>query len=438
VTRARACHALPLNTHPSALAFARPLPAPDPKYDLRWPRRLCLFLHVVTGTLEIVASIAIWFVEDCEYWGYAQGAISIAHALTAAFQIPIVFGQQIIMIPCYSFLVCVKLFLAGLLIAYPCCMMTSLQLYLAHSVYAWVRAGYMVLRMLTLFEGHEYSVSILTAGFINLAGVNPASNVLAVLTVVAYAIFAKLFFSKETFAYQQCENHHTMFEGSYWNNVVAGHHGEGGDDRLRLEQLFHEIDADNDGYITLDEAKDAAVRISNSSMIELMSMYDAKRSVDGKPKTVTFEEFYQLMNIRGAIVTKLEEAQGKKLTDQQKCRLIFDALDLNASGTLSIMELGLILRQFGLPKSEASKVVAMHDTDGDKEIAFDEFYTGFRPLWLFAYTSLKYSMGKRARMVNKVHGRRFFASIVSRQGSLQSLSVVADAVPPTTASKPKR
>lgn len=81
--------------------------------------------------------------------------------------------------------------------------------------------------------------------------------------------------------------------------------------------------------------------------------------------------------------------QKKSLQEKDLCKLVFDALDVDNSGTLEIRELESLLVRWGLPASEVNAYLASFDTDGSGTIEFEEFFQHFAPMWHYAFVLME-------------------------------------------------
>jgi hypothetical protein len=180
--------------------------SPHPKYHLLWFRRLTIKVHVASGILEVIASTIVWFVVDCATWSRATAALAFVHTVTAIMQTPIVFGVQLVAIPAYLVLACLKFWYASVLFTYPCCYMTALKLYLCTSIYAWVRFWYSALSFLNVFPTSKYTASVLLSGLLNLPAINAAYGSVFVLLAIVYILLSRALFPADVVAYQTMEN----------------------------------------------------------------------------------------------------------------------------------------------------------------------------------------------------------------------------------------
>lgn len=74
----------------------------------------------------------------------------------------------------------------------------------------------------------------------------------------------------------------------------------------------------------------------------------------------------------------------KNYTHEELAEKVFNCLDTDGSGDLSLEEIQHLLVSWGLPADEAKVVLKQKDSDGDGKISFDEFFENFAPVWKFA------------------------------------------------------
>ena len=74
----------------------------------------------------------------------------------------------------------------------------------------------------------------------------------------------------------------------------------------------------------------------------------------------------------------------RRLTRQQRARLVFDKLDADDDGSISTLELEAVLVAWGLPRADAAACLGEVDHSGDGRVSFAEFHEGLAPIWEFA------------------------------------------------------
>mmetsp|Transcript_50378 Transcript_50378/g.79868 ORF Transcript_50378/g.79868 Transcript_50378/m.79868 type:complete len:425 (-) Transcript_50378:114-1388(-) len=74
----------------------------------------------------------------------------------------------------------------------------------------------------------------------------------------------------------------------------------------------------------------------------------------------------------------------RKMTAMERARFVFDILDSDKSGKVSLEELGDLLVSWGLPRTDAEPTMREYDRDGSGHLCFEEFYETLSVVWEFA------------------------------------------------------
>lgn len=80
-----------------------------------------------------------------------------------------------------------------------------------------------------------------------------------------------------------------------------------------------------------------------------------------------------------------------KVPELTQARIVYDSIDTDGDGTVSVTELAWTLRTGGVPLSDVEQIMAMYDEDHSGAITFDEFVLPFRPLFLWAYHDMQHA-----------------------------------------------
>eukprot|EP00026_Physarum_polycephalum_P006891 Phypoly_transcript_06944.p1 GENE.Phypoly_transcript_06944~~Phypoly_transcript_06944.p1 ORF type:complete len:161 (+),score=22.50 Phypoly_transcript_06944:801-1283(+) len=108
---------------------------------------------------------------------------------------------------------------------------------------------------------------------------------------------------------------------------------------------------------------------------------------DNKDGEISFDEFYRHVWNVGQVQSRLHKVQHRAvdLTPEDKAKLIFEMLDIDDSGSITLTELEMLLTQWGMPHNEALSYISGYGGANNK-IEFQEFYQDMRPVWDFAAT----------------------------------------------------
>ena len=169
---------------------------PHPKFLLSGWRRLILRLHVLAGTVELIAGLVILL-------GFGQRTPAIVMALTALcvhvptayYQTSAVFGSRAVMRPAYLMCIGLHAFCAAQLLTHPDSTYWVVATFLIFNVYVWCRLYYYVFDKFGLFEGSRYTASICFAGLTTIPAVlGPSTILLLGLGIAIYmALYNKFF-----------------------------------------------------------------------------------------------------------------------------------------------------------------------------------------------------------------------------------------------------
>mmetsp|Transcript_15125 Transcript_15125/g.17128 ORF Transcript_15125/g.17128 Transcript_15125/m.17128 type:complete len:536 (+) Transcript_15125:234-1841(+) len=398
-----------------------------PKFCLRWQRRYCLYLHMIAGSLEIFTGPVLSFFltgSAVESVVKVNSIISLIHSISALYQVPIVFGVHVFMVPAYTAIICVKIACAVNTWYNPFCYYRVLALYNILSIYSWCRVLIIIFRKLKIFPGSTYSVGIGVATAICMPSLGPGALLGFLIFCLAYIWLLRIIYGKDNWKFQHLlgENSSNPFDNSTFASLYqeargAGTAQFGSNDKDLSEEdedsekdtilrpLFHQIDVDGNGLITLAEMKQFAlyvkqpklyntiVRTFNNTAGQSDNMYFGGEKKGAEP-SLDYEQFRKLAigTVHNHRVRGLEERVGaislmpiKAERENEMARVVFDIIDRNVNGYLTIEELGVVLLEFGLPRGEVKKVFKLFDSNHDGKLEFDEFKLHFKPLWTYAF-----------------------------------------------------
>mmetsp|Transcript_52500 Transcript_52500/g.139792 ORF Transcript_52500/g.139792 Transcript_52500/m.139792 type:complete len:364 (-) Transcript_52500:119-1210(-) len=95
-------------------------------------------------------------------------------------------------------------------------------------------------------------------------------------------------------------------------------------------------------------------------------------------------DVFDALGCSSDILSAIDEDDSLPPRAQSDC--IFDILDVDKRGALAVEEIGLMLLRFGLPDSYARDIESsLRGVNLDKEY----FFAHFRPLWVYAYHSIR-------------------------------------------------
>lgn len=387
-----------------------------PKFLLRAPRKLCIRMHVLAGTVEIVAWCLAWFwgvdrsMDMRDTFTKIQVVASFVHSATAAYQTPILFGTQAIMIPVYVILICARVFCGVDLWLNPECAMKSVRLYNILSIYTWCRVTVLLFTVLQIFEEHLYSASILLAGAANLPSFGMAAPIGALFLTALYCLYVYCCCSESRKAQQFTENGRDIFDGDAFGQMIAGVNecpfaalGDL-DQKEKLRALFDRWDRDKTGSVSSDELQQVAKAHGAASWIHGLHSF---QMLNGG-KDLTFDDFCRVLATRSTLddgSDELAEAIKPSASYDTQARFMFDKIrhgiaeehHIHNDGSLSVQDLAFLLSQYGISPNEARSTMRNFDMSKDGTLSFEEFKAGFKPLVVFQVAELR----KRVREIKR-------------------------------------
>ncbi len=371
---------------------------PHPKFLMLPKRKLSIRTHVISGTIEIVFGVIAFFSSNPEIPAIVMALSAIiGHVTSSSYQTPIVFGAKSAMIPSYIFCVSLHLYCAIHLLLEPNSDLWLVNTFLVLSIYVWCRVFYFVFTAFGLFKDNLYSASILAAGvliFPSVLGV--AGNLFFILFVLGYNALYKLIMNPtpaQWISWTKESQRQTLIDEDAKELWISNHlsiNSEQLDDRALAAAVFTQLDVNQSGTLDKDE---------------LMSLWREWQVPEAfinnfinehtEVNEFNFNEFYeQIWHIKGVKERLQKEtlklkylSKGKNISNEEKCRLIFEELDIDRNGYIDELELKILLLEWGLPSSEVEEYMKKYDDNKDLKISFEEFFK-MRPVWSFAYSDI--------------------------------------------------
>ena len=409
---------------------------PHPKFVLRAPRRWSIRLHVLSGTVEIVAWCLAWFgwyegsidthTQMRDAFTQVQVIASFVHCATAAYQTPIVFGTQAVMIPVYVCCVAVRLWCGVDLWLNPHCAMKSVRLYNILSIYTWCRVMVAVFQTLQMFEESLYSIAILLAGAANLPSLGPAAPLGALAVTAVYCAYVQFFCSEPVKAARFSEHGRDLFDSKAFGQMLAAVNqcpfaalGEI-DQKDQMRALFDSLDRDKSGTVSPDELQQMAAMHGATSWIHSLQIFQA---LEGG-RELTFDDFCRVVATRSAIddgSKELDAALKPGSSFDTQARFLFDKIrhgiaddhHISEEGGMSTQDLAFLLSQYGMPPGEARNVMRKFDLSKDGTLSFEEFKAGFTPLVTFQIHQLRGRVVEIKRSRTRVERERENSRVAS-------------------------
>jgi Ca2+-binding EF-hand superfamily protein len=321
----------------------------------------------------------------------------IGHVTSSFYQTPIVFGSKSAMVPGYLFFVSLHLYSAVHLLLEPNSNFWLVNTFLVLSTYVWCRVFYFVFTVFGLFKDNLYSASILAAGVLILPSVlGAAGNLFFIAFVLGYNALYKLIMNPtaaEWISWTRESERQTLIDEDakeLWISNNLSINSDQVDEQTVAAAVFAQLDKNKTG--TLDK-------------VELKTLWQEWQVPDSFIDTFiarntdlsefTFAKFYEkIWQIKGVKERLKREnikseclSKGKNISNEEKCRLIFEQIDIDRSGYIDEFELKTLLLEWGLPSIEVEEYMQKYDDNKDLKISLEEFFK-MRPIWSFAYSDI--------------------------------------------------
>jgi Ca2+-binding EF-hand superfamily protein len=371
---------------------------PHPKFLMLPKRKLSIRTHVISGSMEVVFGVIAFFSSNPEIPAIIMALSAIiGHVTSSFYQTPIVFGSKSAMIPGYIFCVGLHLYSAIHLLLEPNSQFWLINTFLVLSIYVWCRVFYFVFSVFGLFKDNLYSAAILAAGVLILPSVlGIAGNLFFILFVLGYNALYKLIMNPtpaEWMSWTKESQRQTLIDEDarqLWINNNLSINPDELDDQAVAAAVFAQLDINETG--TLDKVELKLLweewQVPDCFIDDFLA-----RKTDSNQFNFTdfYEKFWQINGVKERLkqeTLKLEcLSKGKNISNEEKCRLIFNQIDIDRSGYIDNFELKTLLLEWGLPSNEVQEYMIKYDEDKDLKISFAEFLK-MRPVWSFAYSDI--------------------------------------------------
>jgi CRP-like cAMP-binding protein/Ca2+-binding EF-hand superfamily protein len=366
------------------IAYHYVIPA-HPKFLMVPWRRLVLRVHIISGTVELVAGLIACFSRGPTAAVVMATAALCFHVPSAFFQTKIVFGSRAIMVPAYLLCILTHAFCAGMLLAHPASRLWAVNTFLVFNVYVWCRIYYYIFDLLKLFSTMKYSISILAAGATMIPALFGSLGFMLLLGFIGvYILLYRLIFVRSAAEYNDFVREKARDSAArpelaaLWNNPAAGAREADTDARA----CFDRLDRDHDGQLNRDELGEALAPWGLSAAA--IDAYASRLLAAGAADFDGFKrEVWSIGAVRHYALNALSVARA--VSDRDKAELVFRHLDLDGDGQLSPADLDLLLLEWGLPESETQRYLARVKTDGHGRVSFSEFLRSMEPVWRYIY-----------------------------------------------------
>jgi hypothetical protein len=383
-----------------------------PKFCLTVWRKVSLGVHILSGSIEIFCMATAFFSPQPIEWELvACFAAFLGHIPTAIYQWRNVFGVKVLMIPCYFNAIGLHFYTAFMMFLQPHNNSVGLlHFWLALHIYVWVRMSYYFLHVIGVFKGSEYSNAILLSGLLicpSLLG--PSGNFIILFGVLVYRFLVQPFLDSLDLGWWVSSQDEFTRESMIadperkmlaMTNIVKAalpsrSQVEILDSKALSLEVFRILDTDNSRYLHAEEIAAFMTKVGKDpkQAKEFAASIDKDRS-----GAVSAAEFYRYVwrneHMRQRLILQYvgEELDKATIVSQvsksDRAAIVFQAIDLNDSGDITTEELSVILTSWGLPESDAHRVV--HGS-GEK-IDLTTFKAKWEYFWSFAYEMIQTEM----------------------------------------------
>ncbi len=352
------------------------LSPPHPKFTcIPWRRRV-FRLHMLSGTIELLASGVAFYYGGAMLLGYTIALSALLFHVPSAYLLtPTVFGARAIMWPGY--LLCIGLhgFCAAMLLTQPSSLYWVAATFLVLNVYVWVRVYYYILSLIGLFPESQYSAAILLAEATVLPVVfGPITPFLILVACLTYFIGYRVLFGAEDLKNFVRER---PLEGVYLRGVQElWDQLNNRDDYSSLTTFVKLIGEDS--HIELEKLD----KLMRSAGIPRDAYEEFLRRVADDDGTLSFDAFdkyvWSMREFRDAAHCQILAT--KERSEREKAAFIFELLDLDENGLLGPIEILQMIYAWGCPASDAEGL-----SKGNQSVDTETFFRSFQPVWRFLY-----------------------------------------------------
>ena len=366
------------------IAYHYTVPA-HPKFLMVPWRKFVLRVHILGGTVELVAGLIACFTRNPTAAVVMAASALLLHVPSALFQTRIVFGSKAIMVPAYLLCILTHAFCAGMLLTHPESRLWAVNTFLVFNVYVWCRIYYYIFDMLKLFSSMKYSIAILGAGATMIPALFGSLGLMLLVGFIGtYILLYRLIFVRSPAEYADFVRERARDSAArsdlipLWGNLAAGTR----ENEAEARACFDWLNAGHGGQLTRAELREALAFWGLSA--RAIDAYVDKLQEAGP---VDFDLFRREVWSIGAVRTHLLNALVvmRAASDRDKAELVFRHIDFNGDGYLSPADLDHLLLDWGLPQSETRRYLARAKTDADGRIAFSEFLRTMEPVWRYIY-----------------------------------------------------
>ena len=371
---------------------------PHPKYLMLPKRKLSIVVHIIGGTSEVIVGALAWYclytgqsiLLDGASWALIMAAcVIVAHGPSSLFQTPGVFGAKGIMVPAYIGISTLHIYSAVHVALDPTNLIWVERTWITLQAYAFVRIYGRTLWVNKAIPESTYTVGTMAGGatIIHFV-VGPAGLLLFCVGIIVHIKLYKLIM-------QPTENEYRTFMEERTHSATINNDARALWLQSNTEEdssEYNEIDAAKAAFKSLD--RDESGTLDFEEIESLLTSWHATPHVmqafldrcDGNDG-IDFDTFRKSVWALGNVESRV---MGVKTSgtmdddDKTKAQRIFEFLDIDKSNYIELMEMELLLVEWGMTSYEAMAYMKRFGGE-DGRISLEEFYEQMAPLWKFAY-----------------------------------------------------
>jgi len=358
---------------------------PHPKFLMLPGRRWTLRVHIVSGTVELVAGLWAAFGHSPKAALVQAAAGLFFHVPSALLQTPIVFGSKALMTPAYLLCIGMHAFCAATLLTRPDSTYWAVQTFLVFNIYVWCRVYFYAFDWARLFQNAKYTVAILAAGGTMVpAAFGPTGFLFMALFILAYLLLYRWLFLRGAADYAEFvreRGRDAAIDRDETGSFAPGR--DEASDARAARQAFDALDEDRAGQIGREEL---TTLLATWNVPGLVIEALLARALGHRP-AIDFDGFRRNIWSVGALRARARRVGGVRRggSERDHAQFVFEQMDLDADGAIGRLELDLLMLEWGLPTEEATRYLERVDKDGDGKISFDEFFRHMRPVWRYVF-----------------------------------------------------
>lgn len=356
-----------------------------PKFDMMTDRLISIRVHAISGSLEVVLGIVAWSTQNTTL-AIVVGCLAIfGHVPSSLYQAPGAFGSKGLTYPAYLGVIAIHLYCAVRLVMEDGNILWLERTWMALQAYAFMRIyGYFFFRLGAFKEG-GYSVHMLLSGATILPFIlGPVGPLLMMLILVAWVVLIKTIVRPTSAqwadAFDEKERGAVIDYNmrTLWTQKNLGSAAEG-TSKENARAVFDYLDVDKSGSLKINEIESLLNEWGANTSIKESFMNNF-----GKSNGIDFHTFTSTIWLSGRMQEVLsKDAVSNLTTPEEKSKFVFNQLDLDESGYIEMVEIEMLLLEWGLDAREAQRYISKFG-GADKRLDYAEFHTKLSPIWKFA------------------------------------------------------